>query len=102
MKVDLSFAIGGAQGSGVETAGKIATLAFAMKGLEVFGSREYHSNIVGAHSYYHIRVGKNALRLPFDAVVAMDAESIFTLATNLRRGGLLICNSETLETKLND
>ncbi|MEM0202517.1 MAG: 2-oxoacid:acceptor oxidoreductase family protein [Archaeoglobaceae archaeon] len=102
MKVDLSLAIGGAQGSGVETAGRVAILAFAMKGLEVFGSREYHSNIVGAHSYYHIRVGKNALRLPFDAVVAMDAESVFTLATNLRRDGLLICNSETLETTLNE
>ncbi len=102
MKVDLSLAIGGAQGSGVETAGRIAILAFAMKGVEIIGSREYHSNIVGAHSYYHIRIGKNSLRLPFDAIVAMDAESIFTLSRSLRKGGLLICNSETLHTKLED
>ncbi|MFN3384252.1 MAG: 2-oxoacid:acceptor oxidoreductase family protein [Archaeoglobaceae archaeon] len=102
MKVDLSLAIGGAQGSGVETAGRIAISAFAMKSVEIIGSREYHSNIVGAHSYYHIRIGENSLRLPFDAIVAMDAESIFTLSRNLRKDGLLICNSETLHTKLED
>lgn len=102
MRVDLSFAVGGAQGSGIETAGRIAITAFAMKGCEVLGSREYHSNIVGAHSYYHIRVGGNALRLPFDAVVAMDAESIFTLSRNLKKGGLIVCNSETLKTGIDE
>lgn len=102
MKVDISLAIGGAQGSGVETAGRVAILAFAMKGHRVFGSREYHSNIVGAHSHYHIRVGKNALRLPFDAVVAMNAESIFTLGMNLKRNGLLICDSSSLEVKFEE
>lgn len=102
MKVDLSLAIGGPQGSGIETAGRVAILALAMKGFELLGSREYHSNIVGAHSYYHIRVGKNSLRLPFDAVVAMDAESILTLTTSLKKGGLLVCSSEALETKLEE
>ncbi|MCS7118701.1 MAG: 2-oxoacid:acceptor oxidoreductase family protein [Archaeoglobaceae archaeon] len=57
MKVDLSLAIGGPQGSGIETAGRIAIRDFALKGFEVLGNRECHSNI-GAYSYYYIRAGK--------------------------------------------
>ncbi len=99
MKVDLSLVIGGFQGGGVESAGQIAVRAFAMKGYDVLGSREYHSNIIGAHSYYHIRVGGKALRMPLDALIALDAESVFTHFRNLKDNGILICDRSSLEKK---
>ncbi|MCX8172855.1 MAG: 2-oxoacid:acceptor oxidoreductase family protein [Archaeoglobaceae archaeon] len=99
MKVDLNFAIGGFQGGGVESAGQMAIRAFALKGYDVFGSREYHSNIIGAHSYYHIRVGTRSLRSRFDALIALDAESIFTHLQNLKSGALLVCDSSSLEAR---
>ncbi|MCS7121946.1 MAG: 2-oxoacid:acceptor oxidoreductase family protein [Archaeoglobaceae archaeon] len=99
MKVDLSLAVAGPQGSGIESAGQIAIRAFAMKGYDVFGSREYHSNIVGAHSYYHIRVGKKSLKLPLDSLIALDAESVFTHLENLKKDALLICDLKSFEKK---
>lgn len=102
MKVDLSFVIGGFQGGGIESAGQIAVKAFAIKGHRVFGSREYHSNIIGAHSYYHIRVGGKALRMPLDALIALDAESIFTHFKNLRNGAILVCDQKSLEKKASE
>ncbi|MDI9643013.1 MAG: 2-oxoacid:acceptor oxidoreductase subunit alpha [Archaeoglobales archaeon] len=102
MKVDLSLAIGGFQGGGIESAGQIALRAFVLKGYEVFGSREFHSNIIGAHSYYHIRVGGKALRLPLDALIALDAESIFTHLQSLSKEALLICDQYSLTTKASE
>uniref|UniRef100_A0A7C3UK23 2-oxoacid:acceptor oxidoreductase subunit alpha n=1 Tax=Geoglobus ahangari TaxID=113653 RepID=A0A7C3UK23_9EURY len=102
MKVDLSIAIGGFQGGGIESAGQIAVKAFAIKGYEVFGSREYHSNIIGAHSYYHIRVGGKALRMPLDALIALDAESVFTHFRNLRSNAILVCDRSSLEKKVSE
>jgi len=102
MRVDLSIAIGGFQGGGIESAGQIAVRAFAIKGHEVFGSREYHSNIVGAHSYYHIRVGGKALRMPLDALIALDAESVFTHFRNLRKKAVLVCDKGSLEKKASE
>ncbi|MEM1671924.1 MAG: 2-oxoacid:acceptor oxidoreductase subunit alpha [Archaeoglobaceae archaeon] len=102
MKVDLSFAIGGFQGGGIESAGQIALRAFVLKGYEVFGSREFHSNIIGAHSYFHIRVGSKALKLPLNALIALDAESIFTHLQNLGDGALLVCDEHSLKTKVSE
>ncbi|MEB3799357.1 MAG: 2-oxoacid:acceptor oxidoreductase subunit alpha [Desulfurococcales archaeon] len=79
--VDLVFEIGGPQGGGIESAGQIALRAFMLKGYRVYGTREYHSNIMGKHSYFNIRVREDralAPNLPADIVVALDAESVFT------------------------
>ena len=45
--VDISFIIGGPQGGGIESSGQIALKAFVVKGYNVLGTREYHSNIMG-------------------------------------------------------
>ncbi|MEB3825807.1 MAG: 2-oxoacid:acceptor oxidoreductase subunit alpha [Desulfurococcales archaeon] len=79
--VDLVFEIGGPQGGGIESAGQIALRVFMLKGYRVYGTREYHSNIMGKHSYFNIRVREDralAPDLPADIVVALDAESVFT------------------------
>jgi 2-oxoglutarate ferredoxin oxidoreductase subunit alpha len=99
--VDLSFIIGGPQGGGVESAGQIALKAFVVKGYNVLGTREYHSNIMGAHSYYHVRVRDGparALRTPVDLVVAIDAESVLTHINDVREGGYLVYDLDSVET----
>ncbi|MGI0035843.1 MAG: 2-oxoacid:acceptor oxidoreductase family protein, partial [Nitrososphaera sp.] len=52
----LSWLIGGAQGSGVDSAANIFSRACAAGGLHVFGKREYYSNIKGQHSYFTVRI----------------------------------------------
>ncbi|MCS7144367.1 MAG: 2-oxoacid:acceptor oxidoreductase family protein [Archaeoglobaceae archaeon] len=102
MKVDLSFAIAGFQGGGIESAGQVAIKAFMLKGYEIFGSREYHSNIIGAHSYFHLRVGGQALKLPLDALIALDGESVFTHLQNLRKDALVVCDQNSLKTRASE
>jgi len=98
--VDLSFIIGGPQGGGVESAGQITLKAFVVKGYNVLGTREYHSNIMGAHSYYHVRVSDGparALRLPVDLVIAIDAESVLTHINDVRSGGYLVYDVDSVD-----
>ncbi|HEY8450332.1 MAG TPA: 2-oxoacid:acceptor oxidoreductase family protein, partial [Bacillota bacterium] len=59
--VDLSWRIGGPQGRGVDTAAVMFARACAAGGLEVYGRREYYSNIMGRHSYYDVRVSDRPL-----------------------------------------
>ena len=48
----ISWVIGGPQGSGVDSASHIFLKSIAMAGLNVFGKREYHSNIKGEHTLF--------------------------------------------------
>ncbi|MEB3816473.1 MAG: 2-oxoacid:acceptor oxidoreductase subunit alpha [Desulfurococcales archaeon] len=101
--VDLAIIIGGPQGGGIESAGQIGVRALAMKGYDIYGVREYHSNIIGAHSYFNIRVRDapaRSARLPVDAVVALDAESVFTHMDDVREGGVFVYDTSTLKTKI--
>ena len=63
MKINqLSWMIGGPQGSGVDSGANIFSRACAYGGLHVFGKREYHSNIKGEHSNYVVRVDSKPIR----------------------------------------
>jgi 2-oxoglutarate ferredoxin oxidoreductase subunit alpha len=71
--------IGGAQGSGVDSAANIFSHAFAEGGLHVFGKREYYSNIKGEHSYFTVRVSEKEIRSHVDEInmlVSFDAETM--------------------------
>ncbi|MCE4617804.1 MAG: 2-oxoacid:acceptor oxidoreductase subunit alpha [Desulfurococcales archaeon] len=99
--VDLTFEIGGPQGGGIESAGQIALRAFMLKGYRVYGTREYHSNIMGKHSYFNIRVRPDEARapqLPADIVVALDAESVFTHYNDV--GEIMVYDTGVLKTKM--
>ncbi len=101
--VDLALLIGGPQGGGIESAGQIGVRALVMKGYDIFGVREYHSNIIGAHSYFNIRIRDTVARsprLPVDAVVALDAESVFTHMDDVREGGIFVYDTSTLKTRV--
>ncbi len=102
-QVDLKFLIGGPQGGGIESAGQIALKTFILKGYHVIGTREYQSNIMGAHSYFTIRVKPErpgAINFPVDAATVLDAESVLTHFTDVKPGGFMIYDTSTVKTKI--
>jgi 2-oxoglutarate ferredoxin oxidoreductase subunit alpha len=102
---NLSWVIGGPQGSGVDTAANIFAKACVLGGLHIFGKREYSSNIKGRHSYFAIRVGEKPVRSHLDEIdvlVAFDAETIFTHALNVVNGGAIVYDASLAETSLDE
>ena len=101
---EILLLIGGSQGSGIETSSLILTSAMARLGYGVLSNREYYSNIVGRHSYIHVRASAtrlpSALTYPVHAVAALDAESVFQHFDDITRGGYLIYDTGVSKTKL--
>ena len=101
---DLLFLVGGAQGSGLETTAQVLAPAFASRGYGVLANREYFSNIVGRHSYIHMRVSSSGeprgLTYPVHLVGAMDAETIFTHWDDIAEGGYLVYDLGVSKTRL--
>ncbi len=100
---DFSWRIGGPQGSGVDSAARMFAQAFAMGGLEVFGRREYYSNIKGRHSYYDIRVSERAHRSHRDQVqllTTFEAESLVRHAHAVVEGGGILFDEKSAEMPL--
>lgn len=67
-KTDISWMIGGPQGSGVDSSATLFARACSVAGYWVFGKREYHSNIKGKHSYFHVRVKTTPVQSNIDDV----------------------------------
>lgn len=101
--VDLKLLIGGPQGGGIESAGQIVLKSLVLKGYQVIGTREYQSNIIGAHSYFTIRARAQrpgAIHFPVDAATLLDAESIFTHFQDVKPGGFIVYDTSAVNTKL--
>jgi len=89
----LSWLIGGAQGSGVDSAANIFSRACAQGGLYVFRKREYYSNIKGEHSYFTVRVSEKEVRSHVDEInmlVSYDAETLLRHAGAVTKDGGII------------
>ncbi len=93
---DLSWRVGGPQGSGVDTAARMFSYACAFGGLYVLGRREYYSNIMGRHSYYDVRVSAaqqpTSHRETVDMLVSFEAETLARHTTSTVAGGVVIYN----------
>ncbi len=90
MDDSFSWMIGGPQGSGVDSSANIFARACAHGGLWVFGKREYHSNIMGLHSYFQVRVSETEIRSPVDRVdllATFDEETLVRHAAEVVAGG---------------
>ncbi|WP_415282740.1 2-oxoacid:ferredoxin oxidoreductase subunit alpha [Candidatus Nitrososphaera sp. FF02] len=101
----LSWVIGGAQGSGVDSAANIFSRACAIGGLYIFGKREYYSNIKGEHSYFTVRVSERQIRSPVDNInvlVSFDAETVLRHFEEVTKGGAILYDSDILETKIDE
>jgi 2-oxoglutarate ferredoxin oxidoreductase subunit alpha len=102
-KDEFVWMAGGPQGSGVDSAANIFGRACCYGGLHVYGKREYHSNIKGLHSYFHIRVSKKEVFADLDRVdllCTFDAESVVRHAFEIARGGGIIVDEESLVTRI--
>lgn len=97
MGTDVSWLVGGPQGSGVETGANIFSRACAASGYQIFGKREYYSNIKGEHSYFVVRVSDKPVRSNInqvDVMAAFGAETIFRHHSEIASGGALIYDSD--------
>ncbi|MGQ0638450.1 MAG: 2-oxoacid:ferredoxin oxidoreductase subunit alpha [Nitrososphaerota archaeon] len=102
---DITWVIGGPQGSGVETAANIFAGACAGMGLKIFGKREFYSNIKGEHSYFAVRVSDKKIRSNVNNItmlVAFDAETLFRHADDVCSDGAIVYDSELIQIKTDD
>jgi 2-oxoglutarate ferredoxin oxidoreductase subunit alpha len=100
--VDFTWLIGGPQGSGVESAANIFSKVCAEMGYQIFGKREFYSNIKGEHSYFTVRVADKKIHSNVNDVNLMasfDAETIFRHFNEVISGGGIIYDSDLQETK---
>src|SRR5439155_378139 len=75
----LTWMIGGPQGSGINASAEVFAKACSRAGLRVYANIEYHSNIMGKHSFYRVRVDDEDVRLykdKADILVALDLETL--------------------------
>ena len=96
---------GGPQGSGVDTAANIFGRACGYGGLWVFGRREYHSNIKGLHSYFHLRVAKKEILANVNDVnllAAFDAETVVRHMQEVVPEGGIVVDSQQMNLKVMD
>ena len=103
---ELNAILGGPQGSGIETSMMIIGRALARRGYGFLANREYFSNIVGRHSYIHLRVKSDeyprSLTYPVDLLVAMDAETIFMHFEDVSNRGFIVCDNASLHKTLEE
>ncbi len=100
-KNSLAWLVGGAQGSGVDSAANLFAKACAFGGLYVYGQREYYSNIMGEHSYYQVTVSDRPVRSTrsyTDILVSADAETVFLHALSVKPNGALIYDPKLIDT----
>lgn len=87
---DLSWRVGGPQGSGVDSAALIYQRSCALAGLHLFGRREYYSNIMGRHSYYDVRASEippTCHRDSVDLLTTFDTETLTRHILAVHPGG---------------
>ncbi|MEM4733143.1 MAG: 2-oxoacid:ferredoxin oxidoreductase subunit alpha [Candidatus Bathyarchaeia archaeon] len=99
----VNWMAGGAQGSGVDTAANIFGRACGYGGLYVFGRREYHSNIKGLHSYFHLRISSEEVLAnvnDVDLLAAFDAETVVRHINEVSPEGGVIIGTHQIGTKV--
>ena len=89
----INWVIGGAQGSGVDSAANVFSNTCAHAGFYLYGKREFYSNIKGEHSYFSMRISEDQVHSQVDDIdllVSFDAETIFRHSDRLIEGGAII------------
>jgi 2-oxoglutarate ferredoxin oxidoreductase subunit alpha len=93
---EVNWMAGGAQGSGIDTAANIFNISFGLGGYNIYGKREFHSNIKGKHSYFQIRASSRPVFANVDDVdvlVAFDAETLVRHFHEVKKNGLIIVDT---------
>src|SRR5215203_251294 len=77
---DLTWLVGGPQGGGINASAETLTKACTRAGYRVIANIEYHSNIMGEHSYYRVRISdedRTSISERVHVLVALDEETLF-------------------------
>jgi len=85
--------IGGPQGSGIDRVASLLARACVSAGGEVLTRREYHSNIIGRHSYVDIALSSQtpqSVQAFCDLLISYDAETLFRHIYRVNDDGLVI------------
>ncbi|MGB5278557.1 MAG: 2-oxoacid:acceptor oxidoreductase subunit alpha [Gammaproteobacteria bacterium] len=100
---NLAWRIGGPQGSGVNRIARLFARACASQGAELICRREYHSNIMGRHSYNDILMGSlpvSSHRESTDVLVTFDAETLCRHAQSVTESGFLLYSDSDADVRL--
>ena len=93
MDSTLNMRIGGPQGSGIDRVASLLARTCVSAGGEVLTRREYHSNIIGRHSYVDIALSSQtpqSVQASCDLLISYDAETLFRHFYRVNSGGLVI------------
>ncbi|MDG6934253.1 MAG: 2-oxoacid:acceptor oxidoreductase subunit alpha [Nitrososphaerota archaeon] len=99
----VTWVVGGPQGSGVDSAATIYARALAEGKLQIYGEREYYSNIKGEHSYYTVVASEGRVRSRPSSVhvlATFDEETIVKHAFDVVKGGAIIYDPQVENTLL--
>ena len=100
---EVNWMAGGPQGAGVDSAANIFGRACGYGGLYVYGKREYHSNIKGLHSYFHMRVSDSEVQANVNDVhllAAFDAETVVRHLHEVTNDGGVIVDRDQISTNI--
>ncbi len=100
---EVNWMAGGPQGAGVDSAANIFGRACGYGGLYVYGKREYHSNIKGLHSYFHLRVSDSEVHANVNDVhllAAFDAETVVRHLDEVTSDGGVIVDRDQVNTNV--
>ncbi len=103
LREEFVWMAGGPQGSGVDSGANIFARACCYGGLNVYGKREYHSNIKGLHSYFHVRVSPKEVGADLDRIdllATFDAETIVRHIWEVAPGGGIIVDKDALPLRI--
>jgi 2-oxoglutarate ferredoxin oxidoreductase subunit alpha len=100
---NLAWRIGGPQGSGINRIARLFARACASQGAEVICRREYHSNIMGRHSYNDIVIASSTVschRESTDVLVSFDAETLCRHANVVTTSGMILYSEDDDDVQL--
>lgn len=102
---DLTLRIGGESGEGVVTTGEVLARIAAYAGLEVYTVRTIPAEIKGGHVMFQMRAGRETVHSQgdqADILLAFNQESYDKHHGDLRRGGILIYDGDSLTPPATD
>ena len=98
-----AWRMGGPQGGGIDRGALLFARVCAKLGLHVLGRREYHSNIIGRHSYSDVRIGTEAVYAHSASphlLVCLDAETICRHINVIAPHGCIVYDESDADTEL--